>query len=477
MLCLIKIEYLSIIYLIFYLSLKFKLNKMSTYFSLYTWKELEPLMVKLPLSSDSISKMRMNNTTGYDLSISPNEYLNQIGIVNIHEKNIITQGINQLLYEQLKIQINYQNNQSIKIQLENDLEFTVEKLSLYLNKFIYKNEKEVFLSNKDNEEVLMPSFNIVKAVLLNPDKYTVLNICDLQTLKANSTNYYSSVINYKQYKNDSDKLIDNNISKNDSSRIRKYHYSNSLPDEKDEKKRSNLSTDNITSNTNYYQYSQILKKSNLREYPSSNGNRSFIDNKEPMDDKEDTIRKNKNFTPYSKEIYKYKQPLSNEELNDKDKNEMEAFIKKGYGAYPLPNNLENTNEDDISNPSPSQTKDDYKKFSSEKRNYRVYQSSTPDNKLEDYKPKQYEKYNDNIDIDSNPKRYSVTGKYSKSNSTANTPGISAYELRSKANNLKNQLNAIVNQDSSVNDYSNYKLFKRENDDQIDNKRINQNNMY
>ena len=30
MLCLIKIEYLSIIYLIFYLSLKFKLNKMST---------------------------------------------------------------------------------------------------------------------------------------------------------------------------------------------------------------------------------------------------------------------------------------------------------------------------------------------------------------------------------------------------------------------------------------------------------------
>ena len=156
---------------------------------------------------------------------------------------------------------------------------------------------------------------------------------------------------------------------------------------------------------------------------------------------------------------------------------MDTFIKKGYGAYPLPNNLDENNEDDINNPSPSQTKDDYKKFSSEKRNYRVYQSSTPDNKLEDYKPKQYEKYNDNLDIDSNPKRYSVTGKYSKSNSTCNTPGISAYELRNKANNLKNQLNAIVNQDSSVNDYSNYKLFKRENDEQIEHKRLNQNNMY
>ena len=450
---------------------------MSSYFSLYSWKELEPLMVKLPLSSDSISKMRMNNTTGYDLSISPNEYLNQIGIANIHEINLITQGISKLLYDQLKIQINYQNSKSIKIQLENDLEFTVEKLSGYLNKFIYKNEKEVFLSNKDNEEVLMPSFNIVKAVLLNPEKYTVLNICDLQSLKDNTNSYYSSVINYKQYKNDSDKLIDNTIGKNDSNRVgRKYHYSNSLPDEKDEKKKSSLSTDNITSNTNYYQYSQILKKSNLRENP--NGNRSYIENKDPLDDKEDTIRKNKNYTPYSKEIYKYKQPLSNEDLNnEKDKNDTDTFIKKGYGAYPLPNNLDDNNEDDINNPSPSQTKDDYKKFSSEKRNYRVYQSSTPDNKLEDYKPKQYEKYNDNLDIDSNPKRYSVTGKYSKSNSTANTPGISAYELRSKANNLKSQLNAIVNQESSVNDYSNYKLFKRENDEQIDHKRFNQNNMY
>ena len=446
---------------------------MSTYFSLYSWKELEPLMVKLPLSSDSISKMRMNNTTGYDLSVSANEYLNQIGIVNIHEINIITQGISQLLYDQLKIQINYQNGQSIKIQLENDMEFTVEKLSGYLKKFINKNEKEVFLSNKDNEEVLMPSFNIVKAVLLNPEKYTVLNICDLQSLKENTNSYYSSVINYKQYKNDSDKLIDNTIAKNDSTRVaRKYHYSNSLPDEKDDKKKSNLSTDNICSN--YYQYSQILKKSN----PNQNGNRSYIENKEPIEDNEDTIRKNKNYTPYSKELYKYKQPLSNDTpTNEKDKNEMDTFIKKGYGAYPLPNNLDENNEDDINNPSPSQTKDDYKKFSSEKRNYRVYQSSTPDNKLEDYKPKQYEKYNDNLDIDSNPKRYSVTGKYSKSNSTCNTPGISAYELRNKANNLKNQLNAIVNQDSSVNDYSNYKLFKRENDEQIEHKRLNQNNMY
>ena len=266
---------------------------MSTYFSLYSWKELEPLMVKLPLSSDSISKMRMNNTTGYDLSISANEYLNQIGIVNIHEINIITQGISQLLYDQLKIQINYQNGQSIKIQLENDMEFTVEKLSGYLKKFINKNEKEVFLSNKDNEEVLMPSFNIVKAVLLNPEKYTVLNICDLQSLKENTNSYYSSVINYKQYKNDSDKLIDNTIAKNDSTRVaRKYHYSNSLPDEKDDKKKSNLSTDNICSN--YYQYSQILKKSN----PNQNGNRSYIENKEPIEDNEDTIRKNKNYTPY-----------------------------------------------------------------------------------------------------------------------------------------------------------------------------------
>ena len=353
------------------------------------------------------------------------------------------------------------------------MEFTVEKLSGYLKKFINKNEKEVFLSNKDNEEVLMPSFNIVKAVLLNPEKYTVLNLCDLQSLKENTNSYYSSVINYKQYKNDSDKLIDNTIAKNDSTRVaRKYHYSNSLPDEKDDKKKSNLSTDNICSN--YYQYSQILKKSN----PNQNGNRSYIENKEPIEDNEDTIRKNKNYTPYSKELYKYKQPLSNDTpTNEKDKNEMDTFIKKGYGAYPLPNNLDENNEDDINNPSPSQTKDDYKKFSSEKRNYRVYQSSTPDNKLEDYKPKQYEKYNDNLDIDSNPKRYSVTGKYSKSNSTCNTPGISAYELRNKANNLKNQLNAIVNQDSSVNDYSNYKLFKRENDEQIEHKRLNQNNMY
>ena len=60
----------------------------SSCFSLWSWKDLEPLMVKLPLQSDSISKMRMNNTTGFDLCKDYTEFLNQIGVTNIHEKNI-----------------------------------------------------------------------------------------------------------------------------------------------------------------------------------------------------------------------------------------------------------------------------------------------------------------------------------------------------------------------------------------------------
>ena len=492
----------------------------SSCFSLWSWKDLEPLMVKLPLQSDSISKMRMNNTTGFDLCKDCTEFLNQIGVTNIHEKNIIFQGINNLVYEQLKIKVYYNKEEYLNVQLENDKEFTIEKLASYLKMF-FNNSKEVFISIMESDEILMPSFNLVNAVFSNPEKYRALTLCDIQGVKnekknSNVNNYSSSMMNLNKFNKNNESNIDNYELSNEHSMSKGYHYTNSLPDQKEsiEKKISGSSkSPNIT---NYYQYSQILNKSKTPSY--SGGNKSLIQTKDLVDDQEDFPESTedlskeagnflgksksksystfKNINTQNRDVYKYK---PNSKLNDKsedlesfkgrDKDEINSYVQKGYGTY-LPNTNLNEDDNSISTSNPTTTKEDYKKFSSEKRNYRTYQNNTPDqspnNKIDNYQPKQYSKYSSSSVPVSNQdpmRKYSLNVKYQTKNIDKDygNQGISAFELRNKVHSMRSQLNAFANQNDSIqntNDYSNYKSFKRENEensnlDNITQKKTNQ----
>ena len=81
------------------------------------------------------------------------------------------------------------------------------------------------------------------------------------------------------------------------------------------------------------------------------------------------------------------------------------------------------------------------------------------------------------------RKYSLNVKYQTKNIDKDygNQGISAFELRNKVHSMRSQLNAFANQNDSIqntNDYSNYKSFKRENEensnlDNITQKKTNQ----
>ena len=81
------------------------------------------------------------------------------------------------------------------------------------------------------------------------------------------------------------------------------------------------------------------------------------------------------------------------------------------------------------------------------------------------------------------RKYSLNVKYQTKNIDKDygNQGISSFELRNKVHSMRSQLNAFANQNDSIqntNEYSNYKSFKRENEensnlDNITQKKTNQ----
>ena len=65
--------------------------------------------LKLINMSQYISKFESNKINGYDLIYLTKEDLKSLGILNIHDKNIILNSMKDALLKQLKLNINYKD--------------------------------------------------------------------------------------------------------------------------------------------------------------------------------------------------------------------------------------------------------------------------------------------------------------------------------------------------------------------------------
>ena len=74
-----------------------------------------------------VSKFELNKINGYDLIYLTKEDLKNLGVLNIHDKNVILNSMKRALLQQLKLSVNYKNKFAI-IQLDFDPNYTVEQL-------------------------------------------------------------------------------------------------------------------------------------------------------------------------------------------------------------------------------------------------------------------------------------------------------------------------------------------------------------
>ena len=146
------------------------------FISKMNWEDINSILKTISLKEDTISKLGSINTTGYDLCIEPKKFLSSIGINNQHEQNSIIRQISPYINAQLNISF-YYNGKFYKIQLENDINYTIEMLISSI-KLIFNINEDLFLcpySNGQNiTSVLLPNCKIVEKIFEEPDKYTSL---------------------------------------------------------------------------------------------------------------------------------------------------------------------------------------------------------------------------------------------------------------------------------------------------------------
>ena len=150
------------------------------FISKMNWEDLNSLLQNEPLQSETLTKLKSINTTGYDLCIEPKNFLSEIGIKSTHEQNIILRKISPYINDQLNITFNY-NNKDYSLQLENDINYTIDKLVSSI-KLIFNIKEELFLCPFNNNEqlssILLPNFKIVEKIFMEPEKYTSLKKFD-----------------------------------------------------------------------------------------------------------------------------------------------------------------------------------------------------------------------------------------------------------------------------------------------------------
>ena len=342
-----------------------------------------------------IAKFELNKINGYDLIYLTKEDLKNLGITNIHDKNVILNSMKKALLNQLKLNVTYKNK-SVIIQLDFDPNYTIEQLIQNL-KLIFKPNNEIFLV-VNNNEILMPNLKVIDLILYEPKTYKNFKIIsDELNMNNNYNKIYpnkednnkrllAKIPNKSYYKNyyniDFDKE-NKNIGKNN-------NYSNSMVnidnlenlynkkkfglDKNFLKNYNNNYNDINMDNTNEEYYSnyktysdfnkiKIFKKDeldnniNLERNVNNNINNNIDDNLninyENKYIKEANINNNKLFE------------INN--MNNLDKNNMFDY-KKNYSIKNNQLNLEVNNFDinKIKN-----EEDDGQKYSSEKRNFRL----------------------------------------------------------------------------------------------------------
>ena len=266
-----------------------------------------------------LSKFESNKINGYDLIYLTKEDLKSLGIISIHDKNIILNSMKDALLQELKLNVNFKDK-NITIQLDFDPNFTVEQLTNAL-KLIFKPISSIFLV-ANNNEILMPNLKIIDLILYNPKIYKNFKIMlDNQLINSNPT------FPIKDYSNNNDLLNNKPITSipPKSSNTNKKKYENYY--------KINVEENYNTGNTNTNPFSKTDFNNKNEKYPNT-----FI----TLDNNEfnkNYLEKNDKFNN------KYNANNKNNNNNELKYNNEEPIINKykTYGDFIKSNNLKNTN--------------------------------------------------------------------------------------------------------------------------------------
>ena len=377
------------------------------------------------LNNNTINQIIENGLNGFDLLniINDNQTLNKLTKDNLHEKISLKKIIMNEIEKMLIVKIILDDGKEIIINLENDPEFTIENLTTIIREF--SNNNKIFLTPLNNEnEILLPKIKIIPRIFSNPEKYSNLKVFNFSKVKNQNIslenialqgysqlsnkvktenkfipigNYNSSLTNSNQTNTKND--IDFNFINNNNNNNNINDNNNNINIKTNNKNNNNQ--DNLSQKySNLFQYKPINQTIQDEEdnkdtiYPNSDykpinkipggySNVNIIRNEE-IDSKDmglSSVRLLSNEQPYSKYSVTQTKKM-NEIKNNQDKEELENYMKKGYGTY---NNNLNINLDDNNNNPNYTISKSYTNFSSEKREFRGYEPNlTNENSNKDY---------------------------------------------------------------------------------------------
>ena len=332
-----------------------------------------------------VSKFELNKINGYDLIYLTKEDLKNLGIINIHDKNVILNSMKKALLNQLKLNLNYKNK-NITVQLDFDPNYTVEQLIKSL-KLIFKPNKEIFLV-VNNNEILMPNLKIIDLILYEPKIYKNFRIISDEDFLNNYNNIFPN-------KEENKKIFSKTPNKT-------LYYNNDFEKEYKNVEKSNRYTNSMATGDNlehlYNKKKYGLEKNLLKNYSNNiginldNANDEYYSNYKTYNDfnkikalKKDEFDNNININNkinndinnnyYENKYIKEANMNNNNNLyeiktaNNLNKNNTNIYdYKKNYSIKNGELNLEIKNLDLNKI---NREENDGQRYSSEKRNYRL----------------------------------------------------------------------------------------------------------
>ena len=332
-----------------------------------------------------VSKFELNKINGYDLIYLTKEDLKNLGIINIHDKNVILNSMKKALLNQLKLNLSYKNK-NVTFQLDFDPNYTVEQLIKSL-KLIFKPNKEIFLV-VNNNEILMPNLKIIDLILYEPKIYKNFRIISDEDILNNYNNIFPN-------KEENKKIFSKTPNKT-------LYYNNDFEKEYKNVEKSNRYTNSMATGDNlenlYNKKKYGLEKNLLKNYSNNiginldNANDEYYSNYKTYNDfnkikalKKDEFDNNININNkinndinnnyYENKYIKEANMNNNNNLyeiktaNNLNKNNTNIYdYKKNYSIKNGELNLEIKNLDLNKI---NREENDGQRYSSEKRNYRL----------------------------------------------------------------------------------------------------------
>ena len=345
--------------------------------------------------SQYVSKFELNKINGYDLIYLTKEDLKNLGVLNIHDKNVILNSMKKALLQQLKLSVNYKNKFAI-IQLDFDPNYTVEQL-IQSFKLIFKPGTEIFLA-VNNNEILMPNLKIIDLILYEPKIYKNFKIVsdDISISMNNNINYNNIYPSTEENRKILTKTPNKNVYKN---------YNNDNTDlEREYKTLGNINGNTNTNNkytksvTNFDNLENLYNnkkytfdKKSLKNYTNNinnnlnnnnlNKNEELYSNYKTYNDynkikeiKIDNINNNINNNPNNlsnNNLYEYNTNINMKSLNKNDIN-INPINPSAYRKnYSIKNGELNLDIKSLNLNNIKKEEDDGQKYSSEKRSFRL----------------------------------------------------------------------------------------------------------